>query len=270
MRNEKLKIGAVSFINAYPLTKNLEFHNIIYDIPSVLADKLAKKELDVALISSVEYAKNFKEYRYISNLCISSMKKVDSILLFSKMDNLFDIKNLKYDISSRSSVAMLKIIFSKKNGFIPNFSSCDIGEIKDFMNSDNSVSNEIDAVLLIGDNALKYKDIQLSKNTGFNKIYDLGSEWYNIFGLPFVYALWVAREEIEIEESYLRNAYEKNKTHIKEILLESGHLTDFNFNYLTNTINYILTEDHIKSLDIFFKEAVKIGIIENDPHILNF
>ena len=71
MVNEKLKIGAVSFINAYPLTKYLEFKNIIYDIPSVLADKLANKELDVALISSIEYAKNFKQYRYISNLCIS-------------------------------------------------------------------------------------------------------------------------------------------------------------------------------------------------------
>jgi len=261
MNEKRLKIGAVSFINAYPLTKNLEYHDVVYDIPSVLADRLKNKELDIALISSIEYAKNFKNYDYISNLCISSIEKVDSILLFSKMANLSDIKNLRYDISSRSSVAMLKIIFNKKNGFIPNFLSCNTDEINYYMELDNK--NDTDAVLLIGDNALKYKDIHISDNeTGFKKIYDLGTEWYNLFSLPFVYALWVARKEINIDESYFNEVYDKNKDIVKEILLESNNFSDFNYKYLTETIHYILTPNHLKSLNIFFEEAFKIGIID--------
>ncbi len=268
MNEKRLKIGAVSFINAYPLTKNLEYHDIVYDIPSVLADKLKNEELDIALISSIEYAKSYKNYRYISELCISSKEKVDSILLFSKKNKLGEIRNLKYDISSRSSVAMLKIIFNNKYGFIPKFSSCEKDEIEDYMIRDNSSSEGIDAVLLIGDNALKYKDLQISSDKGFNKIFDLGSEWYKLFKLPFVYAIWVVRNDVKIDDLYFVESYNKNKLIVKDLLLESDNYSEFNLNYLQNTINYILTEDHLKSLDTFFSEAAKIGIIKEKPNIV--
>ena len=274
-KKQKLKIGAVNFINAYPLASNLKTHDIIYDIPSILADKLVKKELDIALISSIEYARNFNHYRIISDLCISSFKKVDSILLFSKVDSLDKIKILKYDISSRSSVAMLKIIFNKKVGSIPKFSSCNTDEIENYMLSSNDKSSngnikkdqeEIDAILLIGDNALKYKDISINNKLGsFVKIYDLGTEWYNLFNLPFVYALWVGWKGIEIEGLYFENTYKSDLNKIKDILLKNNNYTDFNYSYLTDTIHYKLTEKHLESLEIFFSEAVKISILDDVP-----
>ena len=54
-----LRVGAVSYLNAKPLYYRLEEFapdvRLTMDYPSVLAEKLANGELDVALIPSIEY-----------------------------------------------------------------------------------------------------------------------------------------------------------------------------------------------------------------------
>jgi chorismate dehydratase len=52
--------------------------------------------------------------------------------------------------------------------------------------------SDADAVLLIGDRAMQ------ACLPGFAHAFDLGQEWFDWTGLPFVYAVWAVREGVDL------------------------------------------------------------------------
>lgn len=261
VQKSRLRIGAVSFLNTKPLIYPIlngelqtEDIDLSVHVPSRLATLLRKNELDIGLIPIVEYFRandQGKGYRILPNISITSRGSVLSIRLFSRVP-IQDIQQIALDTNSRSSVALLRILLTEKYKLSPTLVSCDP--------SIDPAIVETEAVLLIGDAALK--------NLGATKYsFDLGTAWHELTGLPFVYACWVARGEIELGDApnLLLEAKDRGTTQITEIArIESKKLglpENFCKDYLQHHIHYDLDDSAIAGLEHFYKLAVKNGLV---------
>jgi chorismate dehydratase len=181
------RIGAVRYLNAKPLTHALAqtapWAEVIFDFPSRLADRLAAGDLDVAMIPSVEYVRH-PGYRIVSDACIACQGPVLSIKLYGRVP-AGKIATLAVDEGSRTSAVLARILLREQFGLLPEIQplplGADISEVA------------ADAVLLIGDRGMA------AVNGKFDFIWDLGERWTNWSGLPFVFALWIARPDIELQ-----------------------------------------------------------------------
>lgn len=258
-----LSVGAVSFLNTKPLIYPLlngelqtDEIDLSVQVPSRLATLLYDSELDIGLIPIVEYFRaniSGAGYRILPNIAIISRGSVLSIQLFSRVP-IEDIQQIALDTSSRSSVALLKILLAEKYQINPKFISCDP--------SINPATAETEAVLLIGDAALK--------NLGATEYnVDLGTAWHELTGLPFVYACWVARGEVELGNvpNLLLEAKNRGITQIPEIAqIEAQKLglpESLCKDYLQHHIHYDLDESAIAGLEHFYKLAVKNRLVES-------
>lgn len=258
-----LKVGAVSFLNTKPLIYPLlngelqtEGVDLSVQVPSHLATLLSKNELDIGLIPTVEYFRENdqgKGYRILPNISIASRGSVLSIQLFSRVP-IQNIQQIALDTSSRSSVALLKILLAEKYQLSPTFVPCEP--------SIDPATTETEAVLLIGDAALK--------NLGATEYsVDLGAEWHELTGLPFVFACWVARGKVELGDvpNLLLEAKNRGITQIPEIArIEAQKLglpENLCKDYLQHHIHYDLDESEIAGLGHFYKLAVKNGFVES-------
>jgi chorismate dehydratase len=175
-----MRIGAVSYLNTRPLVFGLEDlapqHELVYDLPSRLADRLAAGELDVALIPSVEYFLN-PEYRIVSDACIACRGPVRSVKLLSRVP-LESIRTLALDEGSRTSVALVQILLRERFGLAPRLVPFPIDAAPE--------SIDADALLMIGDRAMHPAAGE------YVAVWDLGDVWCRWSELPFVFAMWVS------------------------------------------------------------------------------
>jgi len=257
------KLGVVDFLNAKPLIYAIEENKVphsfelLYDIPSQIAVKLLNKEINAGLVPSIHYAKYSVKYRIVPEVCIASRGAVKSIRLYFRKD-LRDIKSVAVDISSMTSVVLARVILSEKYDLRPKF-------IAMKPNLENMLL-EADAALLIGDNAL-------FEPTGYASYLDLGDEWDDLTGLPFVYALWVGRRESLSEDDVLALINSKNYgiQNIDTISYEASQRygVDFDFckSYLTENLFYELGEQEIAGMKEFFTYAFYYGVIDFIPEI---
>ena len=182
----KIRIGAVSYLNSKPLIEDLvtlaSDAELLLDYPSHLAEQLAQRELDVALIPSVEYLRN-PDYEIVSDACVATCGPVLSVKLFSRCHPR-DIKHLALDAGSRTSIALVQILLAERFGVTPHLAPLPL---------ETSIEKTTeDAILLIGDRAMH------TPQEEFHTVWDLGEEWTTWTGLPFVFALWVTRKGTEL------------------------------------------------------------------------
>lgn len=176
-----MRIGAVSYLNTKPLVYGLAEslaprHELVFDLPSRLADRLAAGELDVGLIPSVEFFQN-PDYTIISDACIGCRGPVRSVKLLSRV-LLEEIRTLALDEGSRTSVALVRILLKERFGLTPRLLPFPIDAAPE--------SIAADALLMIGDRAMQPPAGQ------FVAEWDLGDVWCRWSELPFVFAMWVA------------------------------------------------------------------------------
>ncbi|HEX3313473.1 MAG TPA: menaquinone biosynthesis protein [Gemmataceae bacterium] len=181
-----IRIGAVSYLNARPLVHGLaEFApaaELILDLPSRLADRLAAGDLDVGLIPIVEYFRGDR-YRLVPDIGITSHGPVLSVTLFSRVP-WTQIRRVALDVGSRTSAALTQVILRQRYGVHP--------EIMPLAMDQSPEQLDIDAVLLIGDRAMQ------ACLPGFDHAFDLGQEWHDWIGLPFTYAAWAVRDGVDL------------------------------------------------------------------------
>ncbi|MFN9710491.1 MAG: menaquinone biosynthetic enzyme MqnA/MqnD family protein [Bacteroidota bacterium] len=211
---KKIKVGAVTYLNTKPLIYGmqqesfLKDHELILEYPARLAEMLKNGELDVALVPVAVLAE-LPHYHIVSDFCIASDYEVASVCLFSEKP-LSEIKRVYLDYQSKTSVALLKILFREHWKQEVEFLSA----------SDESYINEIQgdtAGLIIGDRALQFRE-------RFAYRYDLATAWKGMTGLPFVFAVWVSVREME-----------------KSVLLtlkDACEVGVFNIQSIANSINF--------------------------------
>ena len=184
-----IRIGAVSYLNAKPLYHRLcefaPYVRLSMDVPSLLAEQLADGELDVALIPSVEYLRGAGlGYEIIPSFAIASRGSVRSVKLFSRVP-WDQIGRLALDAGSRTSQVLARIWLDARHGVRPE-------QIEELPLGVSALESTADAVLVIGDRAMKVP------GDPFHEVVDLGEAWHALTGLPFVFALWVARAGVDL------------------------------------------------------------------------
>jgi chorismate dehydratase len=241
---KKIKVGIVNYLNTKPLIYGLqkppisEQIELVGDYPSRLAEMLIKGEIDLGLIP-VAVIPQLPSYNIISDYCIGTEGEIASVALFSEVP-MNEIKKVYLDYQSRTSVALLKYLMKEYWGINP--------EIVEATNED--YRKEIagtTAGLVIGDRALEQRKISTF-------IYDLGSEWKSITGLPFVFAAWVSTKKLPDDFISLFNeANAKGLQHIDEIVAgEVFDLYDLK-KYYTLHLSYLLDDRKRKGMEQFLQ-----------------
>jgi chorismate dehydratase len=163
-----IKLGRIGYANMAPIFFRLDAEvEEIVGVPTALNKQLVAGELDVAPISSIEYARNADHLRLLPRLCVSSEGAVESIQLISKTP-LAEIRSVAVTPESATSVVLTKVLF-------PDAEQVPLGEAAE-------------AKMLIGDAALK------SAFEDPTPHHDLGRLWLERTGLPMVFAVWAAPE----------------------------------------------------------------------------
>jgi len=184
--DKKIRVGIVNYLNTLPLIYGLERPPIkdkielIGAYPSRLAQMLADGEIDLGLIP-VAAIPELPSWHLVGDYCIGTEGEIASVCLFSEVP-MNEIKKVYLDYQSRSSVALLRWLMKEYWGIHP-----EIVEAKDEHYREEIKGTT--AGLVIGDRALEQRKISTF-------IYDLGSEWKAITGLPFVFAAWISREKL--------------------------------------------------------------------------
>src|ERR671930_1849164 len=165
-----LRLGRISYVNMAPVFYRLDAEVDEYQgVPTDLNARLLDGELDLAPISSIEYARHASRLRLLPRLCVSSEGAVESIQLVSRAP-LEQVRTVAVTPESATSVVLMKVL-------LPEAEHVPLGE-------------EAEAKLLIGDAALR------SAFEDPTPHYDLGRLWLERTGLPMVFAVWAAREPV--------------------------------------------------------------------------
>lgn len=258
---EKIRIGAVSYLNTKPLVYDLEAlapqAELILDYPSSLADQMARGDLDVALIPVIEYFRA-GSYSLVPNISIASCGPVLSVTLFSRAP-WAEIRRVALDEGSRTSAVLAQVLLRKKYGVAPEVGPLPL----------NRPAEEVDAdaVLLIGDRAMH------ACLPGFRHAYDLGQEWHDWTGLPFVYAAWAVRPGVDLG-SVLDALHEAKRRGIENVgpiaareapalKLDAG----FCRRYLANIIRFDLGPRELAGLHHYYMLASELGLARRGVHV---
>ena len=266
-----LKIGQISYLNCIPIFSALKElypdgdYEYVQGVPSNLNQQLRDGAIGISPSSSIEYALHPDLYCFIPDISISAVGEVKSVMLFSNQPiAALDGAEIGLTSDSATSVILLKIILNKYLKFQNTFTV-----------TNKSVAEglkEFSALLLIGDHALSES---LADHSGCF-VYDMGSLWHQYTGLPFVFALWLVREDIYRKSGDEVAAFKGRLLAAKYKSLESFDKiaeickvnTGLSRNVLMNywrTISYDLTSEHIAGLRLFFKSAYECSLIDAEP-----
>jgi chorismate dehydratase len=252
----RVRLGAVSFLNAKPLVHGLaegpaaESIELSFDVPSALATKLAEGQLDGALLPTIELAR-IPGLVALPGLSISSNGPSASVLLVSKKP-VEDVASVALDPDSRTSNALVQVLFARAWRTAPRFSPAplDLGE----------ALARHDAAVRIGDKALFE-----SRPAGLF-VTDLGETWTRTTSRPFVYAVWALRESVASREVYqlLHSARRRGSKAIERIAAEQagarGRDEATILDYLKHKMVYRLGAAEWDGLRAFLAEAGRLGL----------
>jgi len=220
-------------------------------IPSECADRLADGRADIGIVPSVEL--NRQKLTVIPGTGIACRGAVRSIFLISKAP-IAEIRTLATDASSRTSVALARIVLAKKYGIAP--------ELHSERPRLGPMLETSDAALIIGDAALVLDPAELPFH-----VLDLGTEWTAMTGLPMVFAVWAARAELgEQDPKPFLASLGYGMAHIDEIARREhkkvGISEELAREYLTRNIVFELGVREYEGLAAFLEYAAALPTIE--------
>lgn len=191
-KNPLYTVGCVSYVNAIPLVMRFEDAGesspvrVIYDVPSRLPALLKSGEAQAILVSSIDSLR-VPGRRMAAGVCIGSDGPVKSVRVFSKVAPN-EIRSLAFDASSMTSNRLAQIVLAERYGVKPLVSTHK-PDLEEMLAAS-------DACVLIGDIGM------VSDGTGLH-VLDLGEEWQQLTGKPFVWAGWIGNETLTPELAHL-------------------------------------------------------------------
>jgi predicted solute-binding protein len=261
------RISASSYSNTAPLVWSFlygsqrgKFELIMDNAPARSAELLREKRVDAALVPVIEYQR-IEDVLLVPNVCVGARKKVRSVCLVTKGEDLMDVKTVSLDSSSRTSIALSKIIFREF------FDSSPIYKIS--KPNLPEMLKDSDCALLIGDPALSIDETKFRK-------FDLAETWKSYTGFGFVFAMWMANaEKAEIAQTIdFAAARDEGLQHLGEIIAnyetEIALSRDDFQQYLTENISYQINENMQKGLRLYFELARKHGLTAENIKPLRF
>jgi chorismate dehydratase len=243
-----IRLGRISYVNMAPVFHRLDADvREVQGVPTELNRLLLGGEIDIAPISSIEYARNADRLRILPRLCVGSEGAVDSIQLVSRVP-LERVSTVAVTPESATSVVLVKVL-------LPEAEHVPLGV-------------DADATLLIGDAALK------SAFEDPTPHYDLGRLWLERTGLPMVFAVWAAPEPLadglaELEEALVasvRVARAEPETLAREASKRYGYPAGFLARYFEK-LRYRFGPRERAGLMTFFELARDAGELAEVPEL---
>ena len=273
----KLRISAISFLNTAPLMWDFEHgerarelakeFEISYTVPSLCAEALRKGEADIGIIPSITY-QTIPNLLAIPDVGIVARGAVRSILLVSKVPT-GKIRSVAVDTSSRTSVALLEILFRK--GWLAPNQKLEIPKLVPCEPDLERMLAAHDAALLIGDSALRVDRSEY-------RVIDLAEAWHNATGKPFVFAFWAMTyraDDTDISpflSEILRRSRDRGLENVQDIAREWAPKTGLSepevIRYLTQDVTYKLDIEADQGLDLFYSLAATENLISQLHPIL--
>lgn len=273
LMNGRLKLGKIGFLNVlpiyYPLESGIISHpfDIISGTPAQLNRLMALGDLELSVVSSVEYARNPDRYFVLPDLSISCRGPVRSVVLFSRVpiEHLAG-ETIVASTQSHTSVALLKVLFQLHLNIeamvVP-------GNCTEAIRREDRPM----AFLAIGDEALR---LQERKDYPFRM--DLGEAWHSWTGLSFVFALWVIqRTAIERWNGALMDAIGalcaakewgcRNLDGVSSLAAQKGPLTRREAAEYYQVLRYDLDTAEREGVGLFFQLLVQTGDIVKAPSL---
>jgi chorismate dehydratase len=267
------RLSASSYSNTAPLVWSFLYGQhrgtaeVIMDTAPVRsAELLMLDRVDAALVPVIAF-QMIDGLRLIPDVCVGARERVRSVVLVTKGEDLANVQSVSLDISSRTSVALTKIIFREFLGFEP--------EWRDAKPDVGAMLAGSDAALLIGDPALALNSPPYegevavatggrggSPVTGYRS-FDLAELWHARTGLGFVFAMWMTRRDtISIDFAAARD---EGLGHIAEIIANYESDLDLGRDemrqYLSQNISYSIDDSMQAGMDLYFQLAEKHGLI---------
>lgn len=253
-----MRLGRIPWINAAPVYAALDRGivpsptTVVSATAAELNDLLAAGELDLSVISAVEYARDAESYDLLPDLAISCDGPVHSVALFSRRPIAdLDGATVLRTASSRTSVLLLELLCRHVWDIAPRFATVraepnDLAALQHLPH---------DAVLVIGDAAL-----HLGTNGSYPHMVDLGLAWHQWTGLPFVFAVWAARRDadrsaaLEVHRDLLTSRA-WGLDHLDLLAAEGAERTGIpatTVRAYLGDLDYRLTPRHLEGLTTFF------------------
>jgi cyclic dehypoxanthinyl futalosine synthase len=262
----KIRIAAVSFLNARPITYGLERglgadrFELSFELPSRCADLLERGEVDVGLIPTAAYATSAADLRVVPGVAIAGFGPVRTVLLVGDVP-WAEMEEIALDGASRSSATLLRLLCHER-GLAPRFREVAHDDVL-------AAARDRTGALVIGDAGFAAADHHAH-------VTDLGEEWRRATGLPFVYAVWAGRAgALDADDvALLQDSLDQGLTHRSEIArawAEShGGPPALYEKYLTENIRYTLDAEELSGMAAFFARAHTAGVIPHNRRVLTF
>lgn len=238
----KIRVGAVSYLNTKPLLYGIHRHpvmkeiDLVVDYPAKVAQMLIDNKLDVGLIP-VAATTRLANWNIVSDYGIGSNGPVASVCIFSEVP-MEKIETILLDYQSRTSVNLARILlreYWKKEVQLVDASGEDY----------RSLIRGTTAGVVIGDRALE----QRLQST---YIYDLGEVWKNHTGLPFVFAAWIANKPLPADfKARFNEANQQGLSQIEAVVKENPFPAYDLQAYYTKCISYFLDDEKKEGLKLF-------------------
>jgi len=265
------RVGRIDFINCFPLYLHFEEElaargfeaQVVSGSPAELNRLLANSELDIALPSSIEFARHAGQLVLMDGLAIGSVGAVDSVQLFSKVP-VEQMTSVALTEKSATSVSLVRVL-CREWGITPSFAPR-VMPLADTL-------ERFDGLLLIGDEAL-----HMLRAGVFRHRLDLGEAWLAATGLPMVFAVSVARREFAFDRPEAATAVpaaliasrDRCAAQPRETAAAAALLYDFSQAYLERyfeRLRYGFTPEHRRGLQEFYVRAHAVGELDAVPDV---
>jgi chorismate dehydratase len=217
--------------------------------PARCADLLARGQVEAALVPVIEYQR-LPEVEVVGGVCVGARREVQSVVLATRRARLEEVESVALDTSSRTSAALVEVIFREFVGRAPRLAPSEPHLAK--------MLAEHDAALVIGDPAMTFAREGL-------RVYDMAALWREFTGLGFVFALWMGRGDAARAIDFA-GARDEGVARIEEIAAgyerELGRPRAELISYLRDNVCYEMDEEMRAGLELFFRLAHKHGVIQ--------
>jgi chorismate dehydratase len=241
------RIAAVSYLNTVPFIYGMEHANLLraellLSPPSRCFSLFESGEADIALVpvgALISYPDN---YQIVTSFCIGASAPVRTVALMSHSP-LTEIRRIHLDAHSRTSVLLVQVLCRELWNIAPEFVP-----MEDYSVAEQPEAG--DAFLFIGDKVFDYE-------TRFPHIHDLAEGWQRLTGLPFVFAVWVAKPDADMEIiEALQQSLDYGTRHIREAIAYYGHSgKPYAYDYLTHNIDFNFDDRKRKALSLFMEKG---------------
>ena len=260
-----VRLGAVSFVNTLPLIdglENLADLELHYGVPSTLLDTLLDDEVDLALCSSIDYQRSRTPLVIVPCGLLGCDGPTLTVRLYctGPIDRVTEVH---CDTDSHTSVALLQILLRELHGIAPELVAFDARP----RGPHDPPRDWPPALLLIGDKVVT----DSPPSARYPHQLDLGAAWVELTGLPFVFALWLARRDADpAVVAVAANVLDRQRRYNTErldLIIERkarprGWPVALAASYLKGKLAFEFTDARRRGLELFFDKACEHGLVD--------